>query len=242
MTTMTTQTSTNSQVIETEYETPLDDNSVAEYLGRHAEFFSRFPDLLEAMIIPHHSGEAVSLIERQIEVLREKNTRLEAQLHALLDVAHQNNETQEQLHQLMVEMLATTSVDDALAKLTDQLANDLDVDHVEARLFSDQQYPLAEVSDKYLLVGESARESLDSFTPSVEPLCGRLKPSQLKRVFGKRAEQINSCVLIPLRRGTLHGVIALGSEDEHRFNPGMDTLYLKRMGELVSAALIRLLE
>ena len=146
---------------------------------------------------------------------------------------------QQQLHQLAIEILAKDNLNDALAILTERLANELSVDHVEARIFSDKQHPIKNISDSYLLTSESAREALDDFMPTMEPFCGRLKPVQLKRLFGKRAETIASCVLIPLRRGPLYGLIALGNDDEHRFNPGMDTLYLKRLGELVSAALQR---
>ena len=92
------------------------------------------------------------------------------------------------------------------------------------------------------MTSQSARETLDDFTPSNEPLCGRLKSTQLKRLFGSNADTIASSVLIPLRKDTLHGVVALGSADEHRFNPGMDTLYLQRMGELIAAALLRFID
>lgn len=239
---MTTQTSTSEPDISGEYDTRIDESQMVEYLHHNPDFFIRFPELLETLTIPHQSGEAISLVERQIEVLREKNTRLESQLNTLVNVAQENNETQKQLHQLSIEVLAKTRVDDALEILSQHLATELTVDHVEVRLFSDEQHPLPDVNDTYRIASKSAREALDEFTPSLEPFCGRPKPSQLKRLFGKKASAIESCAIIPLRRGLLHGVIALGSEDEHRFNPGMDTLYLKRLGELVSVGLFRLIE
>lgn len=236
---MTTQTSTSEAAIEAEYEAQISASDVAEHLRQNADFFTQFPDLLEALTLPHRSGGTISLVERQIEVLRDKNTRLESRLNTLIDVARQNNETQQQLHQLAVEVLARDNLNDALTVLTERLANQLSVDHVEARIFSDKQHPVRNISDSYLLTSESAQQALDDFTPAIEPFCGRLKPAQLKRLFGKQAEKIGSCGLIPLRCGPLYGLVALGSNDEHRFNPGMDTLYLQRLGELVSAALLR---
>ena len=221
---------------------PADAATVAEYLSRNLDFFNHFPELLERLAIPHSNGSAISLVERQVQLLREKNSELESRLNTLLEVAQQNNEIQQQLHRLAIEVLATSHIDAALDKLDKQLSGDMVVDHVRTRLFADDLHPLPGVDKKYVLNGKSAREALDGFTPSAEPFCGRLKPAQLKRLFGKNAESIRSCVVVPLRRGRLHGLIALGSNDEHRFNPGMDTLYLRRLGELVSASLLRFID
>jgi uncharacterized protein YigA (DUF484 family) len=219
----------------------LSEEEVVRFLTNNVDFFQRFPDVLETLNIPHEKGSAISLVERQINLLREKNQALEGQLNSLISVAHDNNNTQKQIHQLVIEVLAAEDAETALHILTDKLAQDFDVDHVAIRLFADKVYTLDHIDQAWVLTSQSARETLDDFTPSNEPLCGRLKAGQLKRLFGEHADSIASSVIIPLRRKTLHGIIAFGSVDEHRFNPGMDTLYLKRLGELIAAALLRLI-
>ena len=219
----------------------LSEQDVVRFLTNNVDFFQRFPDVLETLNIPHEKGSAISLVERQINLLREKNQALEGQLNSLIFVAHDNNNTQQQMHQLVIEVLAAQDAETALHLLTDKLAQDFDVDHVAIRLFADKVYTLDHIDQAWVLTSQSARETLDDFTPSNEPLCGRLKACQLKRLFGEHADSIASSVIIPLRRKTLHGLIAFGRVDEHRFNPGMDTLYLKRLGELIAAALLRLI-
>jgi len=220
----------------------LTKEEVARFLSDNPDFFQHFPETLETLSIPHEAGSAISLVERQINLLREKNRQLEEQLNSLLSIAHDNNDTQQQIHEMVVEVLSTRDVESAMQGLSSQLSKGFTVDHVAVRLLADKSLPLDNIDQSWVLTSQSAAGTLDDFTPTTEPLCGRLKLGQLKRLFGDQAESIGSSVLIPLRKGSLYGLIALGSTDEHRFNPGMDTLYLKRLGELASAALLRFID
>ena len=220
----------------------LSDQEIIQFLTEDPEFFQRNPGVLEALSIPHEKGTAISLIERQVDLLREKNRVLEEQLNSLVSIAKENNEKQQQIHRMLIDLLASNNAVDTLEKLSSKLATNFDVEQVVIRLFADNNHPLTGIDEAWVLTSHSARETLDDFTPSNEPLCGRLKTTQLKRLFGDNADTIASSVLIPLRKDILHGVIALGSSDEHRFNPGMDTLYLQRMGELIAAALLRFID
>jgi len=236
-----TQTEQTATSLTTPDQADLPEEEIVRFLTNNVNFFQQHPDVLETLNIPHEKGSAISLVERQINLLREKNQSLEAQLNSLISVAHENNNTQQQIHQLVIDVLATQDAESALHILTDKLGQEFDVDHVAVRLFADKVYTLDHIDQAWVLTSQSARETLDDFTPSNEPLCGRLKTSQLKRLFGDKVDSIASSVIIPLRKKTLHGIIAFGSADEHRFNPGMDTLYLKRLGELTAAALLRLI-
>ena len=217
----------------------LTDEEVIQFLSEDPEFFQRHPNILQSLHIPHENGPAVSLVERQINLLREKNASLEKQLDSLLEIARENDNTQQQVHRLIIDTLSAGGAQETLNMLTEKLAENFNVDHVVIRLFADSNHPLKEFDPSWLINTQSARETLDEFTPSAEPLCGRLQPGQLQRLFGQHADAINSSVFIPLRKGILHGAIALGSNDEHRFNPAMDTLYMKRLGDMIAAALLR---
>ena len=217
----------------------LTDDEIIQFLEQNPEFFKRHPDILQSLYIPHEIGPAVSLVERQINLLREKNTALEKQLESLVDIARENTQIQQQIHHLILDVLSAPDAHVILNLLTEKLAKNFDVEHVVIRLFADKDHPLETIDSGWLLTSQSARQTLDEFTPTSEPLCGRLHASQLKRLFGQHAESIHSSVLIPLRKGSLHGAIALGSSDEHRFNPAMDTLYMKRLGEMIAAALVK---
>ena len=220
----------------------LSDDEIIQFFADNPDFFQRYPDILDTLSIPHENGTAISLVERQITLLREKNTDLATQLNSLLAVAHDNNQTQQQIHQMTLEVLAAPDAHAALEQLTAALAKDFKVEHVAIRLLADKSHPLKNIDPAYVLTSHSARETLDGLTPTNEPRCGRFKESQLKRLFGGQADVVASAVIVPMRKQTLHAVIALGSENEHRFNPGMDTLYLKRLGDLIAAALQRFID
>ena len=68
----------------------LNDNDVKEYLENHINFFVKNNDLLNTLIFPHEVGDSVSLVERQITVLREKHSKLESQIKEIIEFARVN--------------------------------------------------------------------------------------------------------------------------------------------------------
>ena len=83
--------------------------------------------------------------------------------------------------------------------------------------------------------GSVAFPAFDEFFKRGEPLCGRLQQDKLDALFGARAEQVQSAVLLPIGVGML----AIGSTDPNRFHPGMGTVFLKLIGEAISTAVAR---
>lgn len=226
---------------ESSVQRPPTDAEVVSFLATNPDFFQRFPQILETLHIPHGIGSTVSLIEKQIDLLRKKNKQLEEQMHLLISTAHNNHDIQQQMHKIVVAVLENNDAESAMQNLSNRLSKDFQVDHVVVRLLADTSCPLENIDPSWILTSQSARSMLDRFTPTNEPVCGQLKPEQLDSLFGKQAEFIGSAVLIPIRKGALHGIIALGSRDKHRFSPEIDTLYLKHMGELVATSLLHLL-
>ena len=96
----------------------LSEQAIVDYLQAKPDFFQGFPQLLESLHIPHENGPAISLVERQVNLLREKNTLLEEQLNLLISIARDNNETQQQIHQMVLEVLAIQQAEPALQYLT----------------------------------------------------------------------------------------------------------------------------
>lgn len=228
----------------TSQESSATEEQVSAFLQKNPLFLSQRPDLLETLTIPHQNGGSISLIERQISVLRDKNAQLESQQKALNVIALQNDKTQARLHRLLVEVLTAKEINSALALLTEALASGFELEHVTVRLFADTQHPLQHIDPAYVITSESSTSTLQEFTesPDAAPICSHLSPSQIQRLFGTQVWGIKSNVIIPLQKGKLQGLIAMGTVDATRFSPDMDTLYLKRLGELISIALIRLLD
>lgn len=204
------------------------EQTISEYLKAHPDFFELRPDLLHALELPHQSGEAVSLIERQVKSLRDESLNCKQQLDQLYQVARENEQLNRRLHRLTLTLIETVTFDEVVNALEDNLHDDFGAEAMELHLFS-----AAEADRESNPKLDGFAEFLDSHTPK----CGRLPQAQLEYLFGPQAEDILSTALIPISGQGLLGLLAFGSTNQHRFHPGMGTEYLTRLGEIVSKTL-----
>jgi uncharacterized protein len=204
---------------------------VEDYLRQHPDFFESRPELLAEMRISHASGNAVSLIEHQINILRNKNSQLEKKLLDLVDVARDNEHLSTRLHHLALGLLEAENLDAVLSIAQELLRNELKADHVSIRLIGDDQDKLHSITEA------EASEYFDDLFINHRPVCGRLTAEQKQALFGEQAEEIASSVVVPLLDPERLGILAVGSLDEQRFHPGMGTLFMGTLGELVSRAI-----
>ncbi|KAA3629204.1 MAG: DUF484 family protein [Proteobacteria bacterium] len=209
----------------------ISESLVAGYLARHPDFFANHPNLLSEIQLSHNCGSAVSLIEHQVEALRAQNRQLRNKLMELVDVARDNDRTNERLHRLSVALLGSSGPEETVGTLNDSLREVFGADAVTLRIFGD---PDNDTLGPYRV----ARDDL-ALVPFVEffrnpkPQCGRLKPAQLEYLFGDRAAEIKSAALIPLAADEPLGFLAVGSCDAERFLLAMGTIFLARLGELI---------
>lgn len=214
---------------------PLDERQVTEYLKAHPEFFRMHPLLLAELNIPHPSGSAVSLVERQIRVLRDRNQHYETRLRELVDAARDNQRLTNSLHRLAVNLLLGDGLDDILATVTEELREQLDTDFVSVHLLGStaqaEQQP-----ERYLNEDGAKLKSLGKLIADKHIQCGRMNKEQINLLFGNDAAEVGSGAIIPLHSTETFGLLAVGGRDAQRYHPGMGTDYLKLLGELVSAA------
>ncbi|MCU7907070.1 MAG: DUF484 family protein [Candidatus Thiodiazotropha sp. (ex Epidulcina cf. delphinae)] len=214
---------------------PLNGNiedQLASYLSEHPDFFSRHPDLLGRIEIPHESGAAVSLIERQVETLRNQFRASQKHLSELLEVARNNELLQERMHRLTLELIDAATFEEVLNALEDELHDDFKADAVELRLFSSSH--LDDHPDE-ALSGQIA--TFEQFFNRNQPICGKLDPHQLDYIFGAEGDRITSTALIPLKSDGVLGLLAIGSCDPKRFAHHQGTDFLTRLGEIISRTL-----
>ena len=217
----------------------LSDQQIADYLQQHPEFFQNHLDLLEHMHLPHPSGTAISLIAKQLELFRIRHQEQENQLAALIDIARENDAAFNRMHELTLAMLEANSIQDAVANLSEVLAECFLTDFVAVKIIKDQvDSPLnnlfVDPSDK-LLSHFSAELS------SNQPKCGRPTFVQAQFLFGDMAAEGKSCAIIPMVFTQLEGLLAIGSRDEGRFHYSMGSLFLTQMSEIIGTRLISLL-
>ncbi|MCX7169173.1 MAG: DUF484 family protein [Proteobacteria bacterium] len=215
----------------------LDASEVAGYLKSHPEFFDHYADLLAQVHIPDpHGGRAISITERQLGALRDRNKQLEAKLAELIRFGEENDAISEKVHQMTVALIAAADFSAVMRVLYSHLGGAFAVPHVALRLWG-----IAEAEDKAEQAEFSpADDTTKALASSLKhPYCG---PSSGLEALSWLSSGVRSLALVPLRReNETIGLLALGSEEPHRFYPEMGTLFLSRFGGIAAAALLRTL-
>lgn len=211
---------------------PID---IVEWLRQNPEFFEEFADDLAQIYVPHtHRGQAVSLAERQLLTLREKNRALELRLSELLQFGEENDTTSEKLHLLTVDLLRAEDLPGVIGTLEYHLRERFGVPHVALRLW------LPGVSGGLREFEPVGEEVLRLAHNLVSPYCGPYVTDEVLGWFGEAGSGLKSFAQFALRASEEpFGVLVMASEDSERFYPDMGTLYLQRMSDLFSAALLR---
>lgn len=218
------------------------EDSVHAYLSENPDFFERHGDLLRSLRLPHVSGGTVSLVERQVTALRQRDSKLEGQLKELVDVARANDLLATKIHALSLQLLATTTLQETLETCETALRTGFDADQAVLVLFRDVS-ALAEGNlGRFLRPADRqdpAMQAFDTLLNRTSPRCGQIRDAQRDYLFGEATNEIGSCALVPLGEKCEIGFLAIGSSDAERFHPGMSIDFITRLGELISAALLR---
>ena len=208
---------------------------VIQFLQANPAFFDDNSTLLTDLTVTHpHNGQAISLTERQLIALRERIAQLENKFAELLEFGEENDAIGEKVHRLTVALLEAEDFESIRQSIYTHLREDFAVPHVAFRIWNSV---LSRSGPEFLPVGEDVR----FFTGDLaQPYCGVLTLREISNWFGAAGRLIRSVALVPLRRDEkTFGLLAMGSEDPERFYPAMGTLYVTRIGEMVSASLVR---
>jgi len=216
------------------------EEDIATYLTSHPDFFERHDAVLARLNIPHERGGAtVSLVERQVVVLRERNRKLEQRLNELVAVARANDALVQKIHRLARRLVRCAGGAAILDSLELALREDFGASHWLLVLIRAEPGDFAGVSSRHLkLVAPGAEElrTFETFFESGRPRCGQIRDTQRDYLFGGDTDEIASVALVPIGMGAGLGLLAIGSPDSERFHPTMSTDFLARIGELLSEA------
>ena len=228
-----------------------EESHVVSFLRRNPGFFDDHSELLEELRLTHGAGRAVSLIERQVGVLRDKNHQLRKQLSELIAVARENDTLHATLQELTLQLMRARTMSEVVRAVQDYLHEQFPAELASLILLSPpilaETLELTTTGNLQLLSDQDPE--LKHFAVLFEnnrPICGRMKSAQLNLLFGKAADSVTSAALIPLsiereRHMTPAGIIAVGSREPQRFHAGMGTVFIHYMGQSVSRAIQRCL-
>ena len=218
----------------------LSETEIAGYLRQHPDFFERHVPLLLRLRLPHPTGSAtISLVERQVALLRQRNDELERQLKDLVAVAKANNALVDNIHALSVKLMRAHGVPAKLEALENSLREDFGAERAVLVLFAHAESPeLARPGFVKLLERDAeALKPFATFLRSARPRCGALRERQKALLFDREADSIVSAAMVPLGEAASQGFLTVGSGDPDHFHPGQSVDFLSRLGELVAVAL-----
>ncbi|MDO9625207.1 MAG: DUF484 family protein [Pseudomonas sp.] len=214
---------------------PLDATAVADYLRQHPEFFVEHDELLAELRIPHQRGDTISLVERQMTLLRERNIEMRHRLSQLMDVARDNDRLFDKTRRLVLDLLDASGLEEVVSTVEDSLRHEFQVPFVSLILFSDT--PLAVGRS---LSSAEAHQAIGGLLAGGKTICGVLRENELSFLFGETdAKQIGSAAVVALSYQGLHGVLAIGSSDPQHYKSSLGTLFLGYIAEVLARVLPR---
>ncbi|MCH8248532.1 MAG: DUF484 family protein [Proteobacteria bacterium] len=218
------------------------EQAIHDYLASHPDFFEDHAALLNSLHLPHASGGAVSLVERQVSILRQKDLKLEKQLRDLIDVARANDLLAAKIHELTLQLLAAADLKSTIIALEVGMRRGFGADHAVLVIFGDPESFADIDAGRFLRVidrNSAALGPFKTFLGGSSARCGQIRDAQRDFLFQEDAEEVGSAALVPLADDSEIGFLAIGSADADRFHPGMSIDFLTRLGDLVAGALKR---
>ena len=210
------------------------DKEVVAFLRSQPDFFQRHAKLLSELNLPHDSGQAVSLIERQVAILRERNMQMRRRMNELLQAAKDNDELFAKTRTLTLELLNVHNWHELNEVLATYVLADFQADFVCCHLMH-----LPVFLDH--LWSHESEAPYSRFVRNDVPICSVLRAEELAVLFPvQNHEREGSAVLAPLYWEGGEGCLAIGSREANRFTSDMDTLFVTYIGEVLSRVIQRL--
>lgn len=208
------------------------ERDVMDFLRAHPAFLDAHPELLRQLSIPHASGDAVSLLERQVAVLREDNARLKKRLDELIRLAHRNQELNHKIQTLVLALMHAVGPQAIFAVLERALREEFGADSVTTAIFAAPSF--VDGGDLAQFAGSDApsRAAFSAVLEARQAYCGSLSNAQRAHVAGA-AEQAHSAVVMPLVASGWDGVLIIVSRDPARYQADMGTEFLAYLMQIV---------
>lgn len=223
-------------------EDELSEQAVHDYLVAHPDFFERNSKLLSSLDLPHSSGGTVSLVERQVSMLRQKDLKRQRQLKELISVARANDVLAAKIHELTLQLMATRDLRSTVTALEEAMRSGFGADHAVLIVFGEPDaFDDIDVGRFFRVVArkDPTLKPFDTFLNGSGARCGQIRDSQSDFLFRDDAQEIGSAALVQIGKGAEVGFLAVGSVDTNRFHPGMSMDFLTRLGDLIASALKR---
>jgi len=212
----------------------LSADEIADFLENNTDFFQQYPDVFLKMKLSEQPDGSISLVERQMRGLRQRNKELEVELQQVIRNAQDNQQLLQQTISLTLQLIPCSEITTLTETLFEQLSELFNIEYrnllLDNRHFSDMNEMAVNM--------QTIREILGDNFPNKQPVCGRLKNVEKESLF-TNSSKVNSAAILPLGEAGELGLLVLGSEDETHFDPEMGDLFLSLISDMLGRLLCR---
>lgn len=212
----------------------MDDDDIRDFLIEHPDYFQRNQDLLGLLQVPHASGAAVSLVERQVSVLRERNVDLRHRLRELGATAKDNDQLFSATRALVLALLDARDLAGLQTALVNVLRENFDTEYAALLLFADQA---ASDGPCPVVTPADARSTLKTLLGTGDTGCGALRADEFAFLFSGARVMGSAAVAVVKHGGEERAVLAVGSSDATHYDSTMGTLFLEFAAEVLGRVL-----
>lgn len=212
-------------------------DDVAAFLTANPDFFTDHEDLLTGLQLPDSRKGTVSLVEKQIDVLRGKHRKTRDQLNAFVEAAEQNKDIFDKSSRLILDLMAASKSSVFFEALERSLKRDFKCKAYSLLIFGKPRQ-INHFTSR--IPADSAREYVGALMKAREPTLGVLRASEQDFLFRHQSEKVKSAAVLAVReRNKRFALLAIGSEDPHYFSPAQDTLFIGFIADALAKLLPR---
>ena len=212
----------------------IDAKQVEEFLVLNPDFLSSNSHILDSIEIVHKTGGAVSLIQKQVEVLRKNYESTSGNLLELLEIAKTNEGIFEKTKELILDLIVCKNLTDVIATTENSFSNKFQADASKVLFFKENpNLPKGRILD-----AKKAHKQIGKKYNASDIFCGPLNDKESSFIFDKKAKIVD-CVLVPIKNSDCPGVLALGSKSEDTYSKENDSLFLGFIAEALSKLIER---
>ncbi|MGI1679363.1 MAG: DUF484 family protein [Cellvibrionaceae bacterium] len=214
----------------------INSKDVKHFLQNHPDFFEEHPDLIADISLPHDSGSAVSLVEKQVAILRERNIDMRHRLSKLLENAKDNDKLFDKTRRLILMLLEGKTLPDLVNSIYFSFERDFKIPYTSFIFLGDTNKLTGTLGDSKGKAASltSARENIGRIIGSGKAVCGDLPKNEIAFLFPDHASEIGSAAVVPLVHGNCFGLLAVGNSDPQYYRSSMGTLFLSYIGEALN--------
>lgn len=211
---------------------------VEKYLSQHKDFFLQQNNLLMELTLPHESGNAISLVERQVTLLRQRNEQMRERHTHLLENARENDRLFEKSKRLVLSLLEVNDLDDLIEALYYSFDKEFNIEYARIILFGNNQTVTTSAARVENL--HKAKDVIGKRLSSARAVTGGISQPERAFIFDSDAKHVSSAAFSVLSHGGPIGLLAVGNSDPNYYHSGMGTMFLGYIAEVLNRLIPRL--